>query len=137
MAYLNGKKVFFSPRIHLVGGSSEDIIEVETLPNESEATIGKVYKVTGTGELYAHLTASQFLPSDIVPTIASESEASEVIGMLMGYDTCHTLFTAKLNHSGAIFSCIVYTNSDYDPYTGRISSAQGDGEYGESSKAKL
>lgn len=133
MAYFNGKKVFFSPRIHMTegGGGSAEIEEVSALPDESEALIGKVYKLTSTGEMYAFLTASQFSTFDAVPTIASESEAAQVIDMLMGYDTCHTLFTAKLNHSGEIFRCIVYTNSDYDPYTGRISSAQGDGDYGE------
>jgi hypothetical protein len=130
MAYFNGKRVFFSPRIHLVGGTSEEVIEVDSLPSESEATIGKVYKVTGTGELYCFLDADTFTPSDVVQTIASEGEAYETIGQLMGYDTCHILFTAKLEHSGEEFSCIVYTNSDYDPYSGRISSMMGTGDYG-------
>lgn len=109
---------------------SGDIIKVSTLPSQTEASIGKVYKLTDSGELYAFLAASQFSAFDIVPTIASNAEADEIIGQLMGYDTCHTLFTAKLNHSGEEFSCIVYTNSDYDPYSGYISSMQGSGDYG-------
>lgn len=129
MAEFNKKQTFL--RLNFFEGESEaesPFIEVDSLPENGD--VGEVYRLTGTGELYCFLDSDTFTPSDVVPTIASEGEAYETIGQLTGYDKCHILFTAKLEHSGEEFSCIVYTNSDYDPYTGRISSMVGTGDYG-------
>lgn len=129
MAEFNKKQTFL--RLNFFEGESEaesPFIEVDSLPENGD--VGEVYRITGTGELYCYLTESKFSPFDSVPTIASQGEAYEAIGRLTGEDTCHKLFTAKLEHSGEEFSCIVYTNSYDEPYSGYISSMQGTGDYG-------
>lgn len=129
MAEFNKKQTFL--RLNFFEGESEaesPFIEVDSLPENGD--VGEVYRITGTGELYCYLTESKFSHFDSVPTIASQGEAYETIGQLTGYDKCHILFTAKLEHRLEEFSCIVYTNSDYEPYSGRISSMQGTSDYG-------
>lgn len=128
MAEFNKKQTFL--RLNFFEGESvaeSPFIEVDSLPENG--TVGEVYRLTSTGELYSFLSASKFSESDAIPTIVSEGDASEIIGQLMGYDTCHILFTA-INDYGEEFSVIVYTNSDSDPYSGYISSMQGSDDYG-------
>ena len=55
MAYFNGKRVFFSPRIHLDGGGLP-YTEVETLPEMSDDVKGKIYKL---GDSYYSLHGSE------------------------------------------------------------------------------
>ena len=128
MAEFNKKQTFL--RLNFFEGESvaeSPFIEVDSLPENG--TVGEVYRLTSTGELYAYLAKSQFSVLNPIPTIATEEQASNIIGQLMGYDKCHVLFTA-INDNSEEFSVIVYTNSDSDPYTGRISSMQGSSDYG-------
>jgi hypothetical protein len=128
MAEFNKKQTFL--RLNFFEGESvaeSPFIEVDSLPENGE--VGEVYRLARTGELYCYLTASVFDWTATVQTYANEQQAYAVIGELMGYDTCHILFTA-VNSFGEEFSCIIYTNSYDNPYTGFISSMQGSGDYG-------
>lgn len=128
MAEFNKKQTFL--RLNFFEGESEaesPFIDVDSLPENGD--VGEVYRLTGTGELYCFLAASKFGVFDALTPAINEQQASALIGELVGYDTCHKLFTA-VNDSGEEFSCIIYTNSYSDPYTGYISSMQGSDDYG-------